>query len=95
MSELTNDKLLQSIKEYFNEYFDEQDKKLEKIIDEQSVLINFFELKIKAIENSLDELAAHVIIYTDENKKLFKYVQDLARVNGWKLPEKMELNSTN
>jgi len=88
MSELTNDKLLQSIKEYFNEYFDEQDKKLEKIIDEQSVLINFFELKIKAIENSLDELAAHVIIYTYENKKLFKYVQDLARVNGWKLPEK-------
>ena len=72
MSELTNDKLLQSIKEYFNEYFDEQDKKLD------------------VINSSLDELAAHIIIYTEENKKLFKYLQDLARLNGWKLPEKNE-----
>ena len=72
MSELTNDKLLQSIKEYFNEYFDEQEKKLD------------------VINSSLDELAAHIIIYTEENKKLFKYLQDLARLNGWKLPEKNE-----
>jgi len=69
MSELTNDKLLQSIKEYFNEYFDEQDKKLD------------------VINSSLDELAAHIIIYTEENKKLFKYLHDLAKLNGWKLPE--------
>lgn len=46
--------------------------------------------KLGAIDESLDELTSHIIIYTEENKKLFQYVRDLARLNGWKLPEKQK-----
>ena len=39
MSEITNDKLLQSIKEYFNEYFDDHEKKLKAIESKQNELL--------------------------------------------------------
>lgn len=87
MNEFTNnDKLLELIKAYFNDFFDEQEKKLEKIEAGQSLVFD----RVEAINASIEELSAHVIIYTDENKKLSKYLHDLARLNGWKLPEKQK-----
>jgi len=88
---MENDRLLEKIKEYFNEHFDEQDRKLEAIEKKlNEVLGQNEDLKVSAENNNILLQSIHKggMTFLLQLESLRKYVQDLARVNGWKLPEK-------
>ena len=95
------DRLLEKVKEYFNDHFDEQDKKLEAIEKKlNEVLGQNEDLKESAENNNILLQSIHkggltFMLQLESlnlsSKALHKYVQDLARVNGWKLPEKQRV----
>lgn len=99
---MENDRLLEALKQYFNEYFDAQEKKLEAIekklieVHKTVELIDknqdYFSIATneKLHENNtlLQSIHKGGMTFLLQLESLQKYIQDLAWANSWKLPEK-------
>ena len=95
---MENDRLLEAIKEYFNEYFNTQEKKLEAIekklneVLEQNKDLN---LNLDMINDNLRDNGTMLqsvhkggMTFLLQLESLRTYIQQRARANSWKLPEK-------
>jgi signal recognition particle GTPase len=89
-----NDRLLEKIKEYFDDQFNEQNRKLEAIETKLTEMSGQLENLKKCRE--MDNLLLQAIhkggmSFLLRLEALQKYIQQLARLNKWKLPEKQKI----